>query len=320
MSEPVTKIVGPSSAGATSAGANGGIGLGIDAGGTQTRWALVKNGGEVIADGSAPGMTALQLNTNDGREHLRYVLATIAAEVLPRAAPTHVCAGVTGLDSREERLCEMIVSALKVDSANISMHSDIAIACRDLFAPGEGYVVYAGTGSIAAFIDAHEVFHRAGGRGVLLDDAGGGFWIAREALRHVWRAEDEAPGSWEDSPMAVAMFRHIGGSDWFYSRQFFYGKERGDIGKLALAVAASVERDAVARGIIEQAGHELARLGNAMVNRFGPRPIALAGRAVLLHPLIESTLRAALPPDVNLSLRFAEAHVAAGRIASRAAA
>jgi glucosamine kinase len=295
------------------------IGLGIDAGGTQTRWALVADGATLLADGMAPGLTALQLGSSDGRAHMRSAFETIAQALPAHSMPREVCAGVTGLDARDERLCELMAAALGVDAARISVQSDIAIACHDLFAPGEGYVVYAGTGSIAAFIDEHEVFHRAGGRGVLLDDAGGGFWIAREALRHIWRTEDERPGSWQDSPMAHAMFAHMGGSDWAYSRQFFYGRERGDIGKLALAVAGTADADPVARHIIEQAGRELARLGNALLSRFGPRPIALAGRAVLLHPLIETTLRETLAADVPVAMRFAEAHVAAARIASRLA-
>ena len=43
--------------------------------------------------------------------------------------------------------------------------TDIEVAYLDVFRPGEGYLVYAGTGSIAAFIDEHDQFHRVGGRG-----------------------------------------------------------------------------------------------------------------------------------------------------------
>ena len=44
--------------------------------------------------------------------------------------------------------------------------------------------------------------------------SGGGFWIAIEALRHIWRGEDALPGSWCDSPMAIELFNRLGGSDW----------------------------------------------------------------------------------------------------------
>ena len=103
-----------------------------------------------------------------------------------------------------------------------------------------------------------------------------------------------------------------------FRASFFYGRERGDIGKLALAVALTANDDPVARNILCAAGAELARLGNAMITRFGPRPIALAGRAALLHPSIENTMRAALPEAAKLAVRVSEAHIAAARIAAKA--
>ncbi len=196
------------------------------------------------------------------------------------------------------------------------MCNDIDIAYRACFLPGEGYLVYAGTGSIGAFIDADGSFHRAGGRGVVLDDGGGGFWIAREALRHIWRREDEAPGSWEDSPMARAVFEHVGGSDWADSRQFIYGQERGEVGKLALAVAASAGQDPAADAILLEAGRELGRLARALIERFGPRPVALSGRAADLHPAIAASMRASLPSGTIVTQSAMRAHHAAARLAA----
>ena len=70
---------------------------------------------------------------------------------------------------------------------------DIELACRASFAPGHGILVMAGTGSIAAHLRADSLLERAGGRDSLLDDGGSGYWIAREALRGVWRREDATP-------------------------------------------------------------------------------------------------------------------------------
>lgn len=296
------------------------LGLGLDSGGTKTRWALSHADGALLAEGYVAGMTALQLGTTDGRAHIQSTMLDLASQVLPIGRPHRVCAGVTGLDTRDEKLCTAIAAPLGLEPAAVTVHSDIEIAYRDLFAPGEGYVVYAGTGSIAAYIDPTGTLHRAGGRGVYLDDAGGGFWIAREALRSIWRREDEAPGSWQSSPMAVAMFKLIGGSDWSFSRQYFYTRERGEIGQLAMAVAETVDVDPVAHAIVIAAGEELGRLGNAMLGRFGPKPIALAGGAAKMHPLIEMRMRAAIPAEIPLTVRVAEAHLAASRIAARAAA
>lgn len=292
-----------------------GPGLGIDAGGTQTRWALAAPGGAILAEGTVGGLSALQMATPHGREAVRATFEELAAAVLQYANPVRVQAGLTGFGGDGELLQGWLAALLGVAPSAVVLCNDIEIAYRASFAPGEGYLVYAGTGSIGAFIDEHGVFHRAGGRGVVLDDGGGGFWIAREALRHIWRNEDERPGCWQDSPMAHAVFEHIGGADWAQSRQFIYQNERGTVGKLALAVAASFEHDPAARAILADAGRELARLASALIARFGLRPVALAGRAAELHPVIAETMRAALPANIALRRTGMRAHHAAARLA-----
>lgn len=276
-------------------------GLGIDAGGTETRWALAAPGGRILAEGAVAGLSALQMASEQGQDAVRATFAALAAAVLAHARPGRVTAGLTGFGGDDALLQGWLADALGVAVDAVVLCNDVEIAYRASFAPGEGYLVYAGTGSIGAFIDTDGVFHRAGGRGVVLDDGGGGFWIAREAMRHIWRNEDEEPGRWQASPMAHAVFAHVGGPDWASSRQFIYGSERGTVGKLALAVAASAERDPAAMAILREAGRELARLALALTARFGARPVALAGRAAELHPAIVDTMRATLPPGVALS-------------------
>lgn len=294
-------------------------GLGIDAGGTQTRWALAADDGQIVAEGAVAGLSVNQMQSEAGRSAVQGLLQQLAAQVLADAGtagrPQGVCAGLTGFDGVASEPAQWLAAALALPQAAIQVRSDIEIAYLDSFAPGEGYLVYAGTGSIAAWIDAQGTLHRAGGRGVLLDDGGGGYWIAREALRHIWRQEDEAPDSWQQSALARAVFECIGGSDWALSRQFVYGQERGALGELALAVAACADADAAAQAILRGAGQELARIGLALVRRYGERPMVLSGRAATLHPLIAASMRAALPEGQLLLQKATQAHHAAARIA-----
>ena len=296
------------------------IGLGIDAGGTQTRWALARSSGDVIAEGSVGGMSGLMMATATGREEIKAALHDLARNTHPHAQPTRVYAGMTGFDEDGSAIAALIGEALHINPTQVTISNDIEIAFHDCFAPGGGYVVYAGTGSVAAFIDTAGELHRAGGRGGLLDDGGSGYWIAREALRHIWRSEDETPGSWQASPMAVEIFNKIGGSDWMYTRKFVYQSTRGDIGKLALAVAATADQDPIAHKILSDAGSELARLARAMISRFGSRPIALTGRAIQLHPAIEQTFRAALAEQniaaAMIDVKISQPHIAAARVAA----
>jgi N-acetylglucosamine kinase-like BadF-type ATPase len=293
------------------------LGLGIDAGGTQTRWALAAADGAVLAEGVAQGVSALQLSSSDGRDAVRSCFKGIADEVLPKGHPKRIHAGMTGFGGESSLLAEWLAEAFGVAPQAVTLSNDIEIAYLDSFAPGEGYLVYAGTGSIGAFIDAAGEFHRAGGRGVMLDDGGGGFWIAREALRLVWRREDEQPGAWRSSRLARALFDDIGGDDWALSRQFIYGQERGAVGKLALAVARVADDDDEAAAILRAAGKELARLALALTARFGPRPVVLAGRAAQLHPIVFAAMQAAMPEVASIRQSDVHPHYAAARMAAR---
>ena len=156
------------------------LGLGIDAGGTQTRWALAAGRGEIVAEGAVRGMSALQVGKGN---HVREAMAELAAAVFAHGRPSRVHAGITGFGENIEALRGLIAAPFALSSGAVTLASDMEIAYLDLFAPGEGYMVYAGTGSVAAFVDSQGVLRRAGGRGVVVDDGGSGFWIAREAMR-----------------------------------------------------------------------------------------------------------------------------------------
>ncbi|MFZ4480598.1 MAG: N-acetylglucosamine kinase [Rhodoferax sp.] len=296
-------------------------GLGIDAGGSQSRWALMGPDQHVIAQGSIAGFSGLQMQSEAGFEQLSNILTNLSIEISVHGGATAVYAGITGFDGAQERssqlLRALLTRHLDIAADAVVLSSDIELACLSVFEPGAGYLVYAGTGSIAGFVDASGQFHRSGGRGGILDDGGSGYWITIQALRHIWRAQDEAPGCWARSPMAAALFKEIGGSEWSLTRKLIYEAGRGPIGQLALAVAATAEVDAAARDILQRAGHELARLGNAMVSRFGPRPMALVGRVAQLHPSIERAMRERLAPGFELQMVQLQAHVAAARMALR---
>lgn len=313
MSVPPYLPAGPSSAP---------LGLGLDAGGTQTRWALSDATGRLRAEGHVAGISGLLLASTSGRIALTQTVHQLAAAVLAHGRPGRLYAGITGVGEPDgpaaQQLKQLFSEALGLAPAAMVCGSDMDIAYRAAFAPGQGYLLYAGTGAIAAFIDAEGRMQRAGGRGPLLGDEGSGFWIAREALALVWRREDEAPGSWQASALARHLFESVGGCDWALTRQFVYAGERGAIGRLALAVAsAAEEQDEDARALLARAGNELARLALALLRRYGPRPVVAAGRALQLHPLITAGLQAALPPGTPFSVQDLQPHRNAARLATR---
>lgn len=300
------------------------LGLGLDAGGTQTRWALADASGRLIAEGHVAGLSGLMLRHSAGRVALAQTAHQLAFAALAHGRPTALYAGITGLAEADgpaaAQLRDIFSQALGLAPAAVHCGPDMDIAYRSAFAPGAGYLVYAGTGSIAAFIDAAGRMQRAGGRGAILGDEGSGYWIAREALAAVWRQEDLAPGSWRASALAQELFKAVGGSEWAATRGFVYGGERGAVGRLALAVAAAADAeqpDEPARALLRRAGAELARLALALTQRYGARPVVAAGRAMQLHPLIEAGLRAALPAGTPLAVRQLQPHRTAAQLAAR---
>lgn len=283
--------------------------LGLDAGGTGTRWALANAQGLVLREGMAPAFSGAGMP----EPALQAAWAALSQAVGPVRG---VVAGITGLGDAPA-LAAQLAAALGVPAACARAFSDVELAARAAFAPGQGILVYAGTGSVAAHIDEAGTLHRAGGRGAVIDDAGGGHWIARQALGQVWRAEDAEPGAWRRSLMAQALFERIGGADWARCREWVYGASRGELGTLALAVAQAAQAgDAQAQALLEQAGPELARLALALMQRVGPHPVALDGRVFDLSPAIESSLRAALPAGTAVHRSTQPAHHAAARLAA----
>jgi glucosamine kinase len=228
-----------------------------------------------------------------------------------------VVAGITGLsrDTPEAMLLHEILAKAFGTSA-ITLMSDIELACRIVFAPGAGILVYSGTGSIAAHVAADGTVVSAGGKGVLIDDAGGGYWIAIRALRAILRAEDTHPGSGWSTQLGRAMAETLDGNDWPSLRQAVYGRERGEIGLLALPVARAAQAgDSTALAIMRDAGRELASLAQMLEGRIGLHPISLGGRAAALHSAIFQSLRDTLPHRA-ISLSEIDAAAGAARLAA----
>ncbi|WP_112661638.1 N-acetylglucosamine kinase [Microvirga flavescens] len=295
------------------------LGLGIDAGGTATRWRLCDEKGECVAQGTADPLSG-HLFSAAAEERARDIIASIANAVAAHGKPSGIVAGITGLtrDTPAEILVrDMLADAFKVASDKIFVAEDMWIAYLSYFALGEGILVYSGTGSIGYYLAEDKTVLRVGGRGNLIDDAGSGFWIAREALKAVLRQEEESPGEGWATPLGQALAQPLGGTDWNVVRAYVYGGDRGKIGTLARAVAEAAQGgDAVALNILRDAGQELARLANSLIKRVGPRPVALVGGGSRLHPIVAQAFREKLSPPVEVITSDVDAAMTAARLAA----
>ncbi len=268
--------------------------LTLDVGGSASRWVLRDDAGE-RARGELPAASGhLFLPAEAAR--FRAMAAALARAV--QAAPAEVLAGVTGLEAtaQEAALAAAILAeALGVPAGIIKVTNDVDLAYRSRFAPGEGHLVYAGTGSIALHLRADGGEVRVGGRGMLIDDAGSAFWIGQQALRRSWREREAEPAA-ALSPLSRALAKAMGGETWDHQRAHVYAGGRDAVAQLARAAATVAE----AADIFAEAGRELARLAAILIRLAGDKPVALAGRAWLLHPAIETSFRASLPAGIVL--------------------
>jgi N-acetylglucosamine kinase-like BadF-type ATPase len=126
--------------------------LGIDAGGTQTRWALLDAAGEIAAEGEVRGFSALQARGADKRTVVA-ILGELARAVLAVGSPDACTPGLPGSAAKAKPCAHPSPPRSDLDPSAVTVGSDIETTYLDLFAPGKGYVVYAGTGSVAAFVD-----------------------------------------------------------------------------------------------------------------------------------------------------------------------
>ena len=256
--------------------------LGIDAGTTATRWLLLDRSRSTVAAGEVPALSGLLLVEPETTSKAHAIVATLCQAVRPHGRPAAVVAGVTGLS---------------VSSDAVTVVDDMHICYRGAFAPGEGIVVYAGTGSIAYHIALDGSVLRAGGHGYLIDDAGGGFWIGREALSRILRARDAGD---PPSPLARALEPAIGAA-WDRTRTFIYGGGRAAVAALVpMIVSAADSGDGEAASILDRAGAELARLATLLLDRLGERPVALAG-GVAAHKRVRASVLQALPASVRVT-------------------
>lgn len=269
--------------------------IGVDIGGTASRWMIAGADGAEIARGAASGATGHLFNPAE-RDRFATTIGAIAAQAHAHLPVAAAFLGVTGLGERAfDEASAIAGAALGLDPARIGTSDDMELAFRAAFAPGGGHLVSAGTGSVGLHVAADGTLVRVGGRGLLIDDGGSGTWIALTALDRLYRIIDETGGPGEAAILAEELFAAMGGDDWSATRAYIYGSDRGRIGSLAQAVARAADRgDTVALVTFERAAEELARLGRALVKRAGNLPIGYVGGVISLHESIKPALIAAL--------------------------
>lgn len=245
--------------------------LGLDAGGTRTRVALVDERGQCVGSGEA----GCSLPRAVGFERARFAVTNAVerawgdAQLTPRAL-AGVGAGFAGAGDEAARtqarsLCERALDL--IPGARLLVDHDLGIAYRGSFGTGDGVVVVSGTGSAAYARDRDGAEVRVGGFGPYADDAGSGFDLGRRALSAALRALD---GRLRPTRLVEACVRGLALSD---EQDLVDLLRRGallraSVASLAPSVCALArEGDGAANRILDDGAEELAHLAATAARR-----------------------------------------------------
>ena len=291
--------------------------LAIDAGGTKTQ-CLIADGERVLARAATGTVKLMRVSEQEATARLQAMLAEVAvAAGVSLGQVTRTCFGLAGVSGPAvQAWARRTVTA--VVAGELILYGDEEIALDAAFAGGPGILVIAGTGSNAIGRSASGEHFGAGGWGPVLGDEGSGYWIGRESIRAALRAQErtgvggvsscllrEIERHWELNSVAelVAMANQ---------RTFSDGASPPDFAALAPVVARCAERgDALAAGILERAGEELAELVSVVFHKMhaGPTEIGVAFTGSVLAQI--ATVRGAMVARLAVAVPSARVRDAA---------
>jgi glucosamine kinase len=265
--------------------------LGIDVGASSSKFVVMNPKGLVLETGTSEPFSG-HVFTPEARAANFAILEKLLVRVKPFQIAS-VMAGITGVSSEVALEFRAFITAfLELLPEQVHVMNDMDLAYRANFAAGAGILVYAGTGSIAYHVAKDTSVLRSGGYGFLIDDAGGGFWIGREALKlALFRLERGIP-----DPLSRLIFEQIGGSDWDTVRSFAYGGGRQALASLAPTVGIGVNQGSTdAQDVLTRAANALVNLARNMRFKLENLPIVFSGGVFNVSPLLEETIAQAFP-------------------------
>jgi glucosamine kinase len=241
--------------------------LGIDGGGTKTRFALADET-TVLARVVCGGSNMVRLGETQAGEVLRQGIQQVCASA--RISPQQIgaaCIGTAG-SARPEISGKIrdIISGLGV--ANFEVVGDSVIALQAAFGGGAGVITIAGTGSIVYGRDARGKLVRAGGWGFAVSDEGSGHWIGRRAVSALLDAHDRGIET-ALTNLAIKCWR-LQSMDELV--QFANSTPPPDFPQLfPVVLRATDEGDSVAKEVLAEAGSKLATLTALVMRRLATR-------------------------------------------------
>lgn len=269
--------------------------LGIDGGGSKTRFALCDENGHLIAEYTTTGASYREL----GVERVCVLLKEGVERVLDgrREGVVGVC---FGMPCYGENMAEDLKAVQRIREAlaplPVMVENDVAAAWAGALAFESGIIILAGTGSMALGRDNHGIIQRAGGWSEFFSDEGSCYWLGKRTLELFGKQSD---GRLPRGPLYEIVRKHFSLEDDFdivgiTEAQIMPSRRSVAALQLLLEKAAQKGDDSALR-LYAEAAEELAMMVKGLRARMtltSGSPVSYSGGlfnagALILTPLME---------------------------------
>lgn len=239
---------------------------GLDGGGTKTIAVLGDMNAHVLGRGMGGPCNVAAMSVEDAVSSALQSLSKACQDAggIEEAEIACVCACVAGFSAVPRRQAFAAALQRRFPLSRVVVEPDYAAAFTGSTGGHPGIVVIAGTGSVAYGEDGNGQTARAGAYGYLIEDAGSGYGVGREAIAAVLKAAD---GSGPATSLTERLLDYIGASHaWDLVSEVYGGHlDRVAIASLAALVSEEAQAgDEVAAKILHRAGGALAILAEAV--------------------------------------------------------
>ena len=258
--------------------------LGIDGGGSGSRWALMGADGAFLGRGDGPSVQVSTMGIPDSAHAVGKLIMDASAQG-GADGPVVAVVGLAGAGSPQR--WRDIESALAAEASllgtdRVRVVSDIEAVAAAALSEGVGVALWSGTGSFAVASDGGSHLYRTGGRGHLLGDEGSAYSVVLAAARAAVRARDRIGPATDLRPRLEDVLDVAGVEALATAMQ---GKTPGEIaGLFPVVLEVDADGDELARVVLDDGAEQLARLASAACVRasLGPAEtdVVLGGGAL----------------------------------------
>ncbi len=262
--------------------------VGVDIGGSKTHAVRTNQDGVVVAEVTAASANFESVSRAAALRELDRIFDGVGHDGIDV-----VCVGSAGINTPDQENDLAAVISERAPGAKVLVAHDtrLILAAAEL---DQGIGVISGTGSVAWGRNAEGRTARTGGWGYLLGDEGSGYWVTREAVRHVLRRRDNGL---EPDQLSLELAAAADAAQPYDLLGRFYAEpsRRYWAQRSVIVFQLAAAGDPVCAAIIAETAKALITTIVAVAEQIAqPGPVALGGGLVVHQLALQDLVRAGL--------------------------